>query len=183
MHWFFVLSCGFLFSCSTTSNYSLHSGAAGNWLIVYADHSRLTPDQAAKYQPLQDSIVDFYGLKLVQLMQGESFTEMDSLYVEPGRWDVFQNKKLLVADAGQGFALFVGEFLSLKNGKLKLVQKLVVDHDSLPITGAWKRLEDGEPASKLFEPSSNEWREKSMASEKDAAIRNRLSAMLSYYAL
>ncbi|MES2892351.1 MAG: hypothetical protein V4725_10075, partial [Bacteroidota bacterium] len=183
MRLFFLLCVLFLYSCSNATTDSLQDGAAGNWLIVYADHQGLNAEEATKYQPLQDSIVDLYGLKLIQLLPGGVFQEMDSLYSMEGRWDVFQDKKLLIADAGKGFGLFVGDFVSLKSDKLRLIQKIVFDGDSLPLQWAWRKIREDSPANQLFEPANNTWRKKSAAPETDIELKKRLASMLHYYAI
>lgn len=183
MRLFAACCCALLISCTSSTNISLETGAEGNWLIVYADHSLLDAAQAEKYQPLQDSIVDLYGLKLVQLLPGGVFLEMDSMFATPGRWNVFQNEKLLIAEAGKGFELFVGDFHSLKNDKLKVIQKVIVEKDTLPLTWAWKKIPADDPASVLFETSTNEWRHKSLAPETDVALKKRLASMLNYYSV
>ncbi len=183
MRLFTALCCLFFISCSGSSESSLGQGAEGNWLILYADHSLFDAKQAEKYAPLQDSIVDLYGLKLMQLLPGGVFVEMDSLHAPPARWDIFQDKRLLIAEGGKGFELFVGDFISMKNDKLKLLQKVVVGRDTLPLTWAWKKVRDEEPASVLFDSTHNSWRQKSMVAENDAALKKRLAGMLKYFAI
>lgn len=152
----------------------------GNWLILYPDHQLRNEKERRIYSEYQDSIVQLFGLKLVQFHPDESFSELDSVH-KKGKWTLSKDSTLEVRDGGKGFNRFIAKFESLADDTLQLTEFVPLGGRPIQLVWNLKRIHDDEEAAMLFKPENNQWRIKPSQPETEDELRKRLGAMLNYY--
>lgn len=167
-------------SCGNKEN-GLQNSLSGNWIILYPDHQLKTSRQREIYGRHQDSLVSLYGLKLITLRADGTFTDLDSLQRESGRWFVTPDSMLKIREAGKGFNPFNASVTRLKENELQLTQSVRLEDEKIKLVWHLKRIEDGHEAARLFSPEANGWRKKPASRATKKALRERLSRVLNYY--
>ncbi|MBL7740621.1 MAG: hypothetical protein JNK14_15495 [Chitinophagaceae bacterium] len=170
-----------LFSCKTlTEMEKLHRDLSGKWLVLYPDHDLKNDYQKVVYSKIQDSIVGLSGLKLVTLADDGSFMQLDSLHAR-GKWGITGEKIVFVENGGKGFENFSAAFTGYEKGVLKLTEYVRAEGEKIRLVWHLKKIRGGS-AEELFSNERNTWRKKPIKAESEKEIRQRLSAMLSFYA-
>ena len=179
LHFYIPLTAAFFFSCS--GNEDLKTSLRGDWLILYPDHHLKTRSERDVYGRYQDSVVNLYGLKLINLDENGQFTEMDSLFKRKGQWILSNEKNFQLREGGKGFNPFSTTIEGLVNDTLRLVQYLPLEKEKIKVVWHLKKVEEDTVAKKLLSVEANEWRQKPTHPETDAEIRKRLTGLLNYY--
>jgi hypothetical protein len=173
----------FFLSCqSRQRKETLQNGLTGNWLVVYPDHQLRNETQEKIYAAIQDSVVGLKGLKLISFFPDGHFTQTDSLSLK-GKWGVVEDTILYIRSGGEGFENFNAALLSLDEEKMELAETLQQGGERLKIVWHVKKVEADAFAAELFTEEANRWRHRPFKEETEEALRERLSAMLHYYAV
>jgi hypothetical protein len=176
-----LLTTVFLFSCS--SKQDIKSSLRGHWLVLYPDHQLRTKSEKDVYGKYQDSVVNLYGLKLVEFNPEGQFTEIDSLFKTKGQWVLTNENELQVREGGRGFNPFTTTVEGIQNDTLRLVQLLPLEHEKIKVVWHLKKVDEDTLAQKLVSSEANQWRRKPAKPESDAEIRKRLKSVLMYYSI
>lgn len=178
----FLLICAMLSYCKSLNKQKPTEAVTGNWLIIFPNHHLKTAHEREVYSRHQDSIVSLYGLKLISLSANGTFTEVDSLLKSTGKWMFTTGSLLKIQEGGKGFNPFSTTFKKFDNDTLQLTQYLPLENEKIKLVWYLKKVGDGNQATKLFEASSNNWRNKPGAPEPATVMRKRLAEILHYYA-
>jgi hypothetical protein len=171
-------------SCQTTEKASEEtvdgSGIYGSWLVVYPKHFLKNDDHRVVYAMAQDSIVNLFGLKLVEFSADGSFKQADSSHHKPGSWQLKENGLILIDKGGLGFDGFRGDLIDSGTDTLKIAQDLKLEDQTVRVVWYLRKLNDADSKTLLGE-KENWWRQKPSAEESDTAVKARLKDMLEYY--
>lgn len=170
----FVLSCG-------KRSGDPKENVTGNWLVLYPDAALESRREMAIYGQAQDSIVSIFGLKLLSFGPDGTFTDVDSLGKSTGQWTFTEDSLVKVKSGGSGFDPFIATYTQFYHDTLQLAQYLPIEDRKIKVVWHLKKVDDSDSASSLFKPAMNAWRKRPAAPETPVAIKQRLSAMLSYY--
>jgi hypothetical protein len=168
-------------ACAGPAKKSVHQQLTGNWFIIYPEEILTTKQQEAIYARVQDSLVTEKGVKLVSFLENGQFIQWDSTGLQ-GKWGVIDETNVVVSDGGKGFGNFKSEFSKGEDGIIQLTEFLNIDGERLKISWHLKQVKGGKEAE-LFDPAKNAWRNKPAGPEPEAAMKQRLSAMLDHYSL
>lgn len=175
----FLLAACFFLSCSNKED--IKTSLAGHWLILYPDHHLRTKTERDVYAKYQDSVVNLYGLKLIDFDAEGHFTEVDSLFKTKGKWILSNENELQLQEAGKGFNPFTTTVDGLENDTLRLTQLLPLEKEKIKVTWYLKKVEEDTLTKKLVAEETNQWRKKPARAETEAEIRKRLKSVLMYY--
>jgi len=167
-------------SCNNKKEESGIDALTGHWIILYPDHHIKTRSERDVYGKYQDSIVNLFGLKLLNLNENGGFVEVDSLLKTSGKW-MAENETFQIREGGKGFNPFKASVHGLENDTLQLLQYLPLENERIKVVWHLKKVDEDTVALKLFTPEMNEWRKKPSGPESEEALRKRLINMLLFY--
>ncbi|PZR20410.1 MAG: hypothetical protein DI535_29965 [Citrobacter freundii] len=181
-----LLSLGFIIlSCNSGSNDRSKDPKAtitGQWIIIKPEHIIYTKNAYEAYTSLtRDSLLNAFGLKVLEFGSNGEFFEGDSILAPPAKWMVKDNREFLIDGGGEGFRHFRGGFDGIRNDTMLISENLALPGDTVKII--WYLIKLDTTATPLFDKAANWWRKKPTASEDDAALSKRVKAMLEYYAV
>ncbi len=179
-----LLTIFFLSSCAMLEQKQQDYGVAirGNWLILYPDHDLLDAKQRKIYSAVQDSIVGLFGLKTISFNGDGSFVQTDSILQTPGKWHFNEeSKSLFIRNAGKGLDFFKSELVGIRKDTMRIIEEINVQGEKLKITWFLKRIVD-KKNEKLYDKRTNWWRQHE-ASASTGRLREKVKAMLDYYAV
>jgi hypothetical protein len=161
---------------------NLHQTITGNWFVVYPGDELLNSRQKKIYGEIQDSLTDPKCLKLISFTDDGNFFQLDSSE-HKGKWGTKDDEYVVINEGGNGFENFRAEFTSYtkKDSTLKITETVKVRGVSLRFVWNLKRM-DKKSHAVLFDEKTNNWRKRPAAPETDGQLRERLAAMLEYYA-
>lgn len=178
--YFFLFILLISLSACSEEKQSTSDSLVGHWLVLYPDHELTTRSQRDVYKKYQDSVVNLFGLKLLQFEENGGLVEIDSLFQRKGKWTL-NEENFRIQEGGKGFNPFVARFENFENDTLRLRQILPLDNEKIKVVWHLKKLDGDTAALKLVTEEANQWRMKPAAPETEEAIRKRLISMLSYY--
>lgn len=180
-----LLFASVLFSCGAktkTKTSGDRSAISGQWIIIRPEHVIYTQHAYEAYTSLtRDSLLNAFGLKVLEFGGNGEFFEGDSILSPPAKWMVKDNGEFLIDGGGEGFRRFRGGFDGIRNDTMLISENLALPGDTVKIIWHLVRLDAS--AKPLFDKAANWWRNKPTASEDTAALAKRVKAMLEYYAV
>jgi hypothetical protein len=183
MRIFFLFIALLAFSCKqeTSKQKKIYDSITGNWLIVYPDHVLIDGPGRELYTGMQDSIVGLTALKLVSFTEDGIFKQLDSTN-KIGQWKLSMDNDLFVYGGGKGFENFRAAFASYGDGTMKIIENVKKRGISIPLVWHLRKIESDHDAADLFSEKRNRWRKKPVSASSEKDLKDRLAAMLEYYA-
>ena len=185
MNKLFVLVGLVLVSCVNISDrgFDFQKEIQGDWLILYPQHILKTPAQRKIYGTVQDSIVNLLGLKLISFTGNGEFIQTDSLFGKHGGWKITDTSKLDIKRAGKGLENFKGTIVGLVNDTILIEEMVQINNEHIKLIWHLKRISSASDGADLFKKQNNLWRQRPSKNETNEEMKERLVAMLKYYAL
>lgn len=183
---FALLALAFtILACNSVSKENRKESSAdipGQWIIIRPEHVIYTRNAYEAYTSLtRDSLLNAFGLKVLELKSNGEFIEGDSILASPAKWMVKNDREFLIDGGGDGFRRFRGGFDGIHNDTMLISENLSLPRDTVKIV--WHLIKLDSSAKPLFDKAANWWRKKPTASEDTAALAKRVKAMLGYYAV
>ncbi len=168
-----MLGCG-----TSNKKQLLNKEILGSWLILYPKEQLHTEAQRNVFPPLQDSLVNALGLKIIYFDTNNSITELDSIYAKrKGIWEVMNDSILLIKNTEKNLTNLNTKWVSLQNDTLVLRERIKFKGEAIVIDWYLKKINDSFVNAKL-----NSWRIKPNASESEKDIIRRIRDMLLFAA-
>jgi len=185
MNKFLLPFCFVLASCVSVSKQTFdpQKEIQGNWLILYPKHILKNSTQREIYTKAQDSIVELFGLKLVSFTNNGEFIQEDSLFKGHGKWTITDTGSLAIRSGGKGFENFKGTVVGVVHDTILVEEIVRLGDENIKLIWHLKKIEANDKGASLFDKNKNLWRQKPLKKENDKEIKDRVIAMLKYYAL
>jgi hypothetical protein len=181
MRWIILFFLVGGWACSSGPGKTVHQQLEGNWFVIYPEEELRNEQQKKIFARIQDSLVTLKGVKPITLQKDGTFIQWDSTGTT-GQWGLLDEKMVVVNNGGRGFNDFKALFTSLEKDKLSLTEYIDTEGERIKLVWHLRKISSGE-FLELFDPAKNEWRQKPPSAESPQQIKERLSAMLHYYAI